>query len=208
MCEVIRGLFGALLVDASSHSAWSRSLHSSFRPVLNKRSHVRRELAVQLSQQVEAFGRSCSVRHCTVLGGMDQFSQSLELQRRPHIVVATPGRLADMLNTSEDIRRAFKRTAVLVVDEADRVLEPSFEDDLATIMRVRLCHPLCPPFPKLASTHERCTKPSSMPQIALAKASLVCMHMAPCRTSCTTRKCCKPFFWIWQGDSSYVAYAR
>jgi ATP-dependent RNA helicase DDX49/DBP8 len=110
----------------------------SFQPVLNDGRLVCRELAVQLSQQVEAFGRSCNVRHCTILGGMDQFTQSLELQRRPHIVVATPGRLADMLKTSEDIRKAFKRTAVLVVDEANRVLEPSFEDDLATIMQVRL----------------------------------------------------------------------
>ena len=96
---------------------------------------------MQLSQQVEAFGRSCNVRHCTVLGGMDQFAQSLELQKRPHIVVATPGRLADMLSYSDDIRKAFRRAAVLVVDEADRVLEPSFENDLATIMQVRpVCH--------------------------------------------------------------------
>jgi superfamily II DNA/RNA helicase len=68
---------------------------------------------------------------------MDQLRQSLELQKRPHVVVATPGRLAEMISYSEDIRKIFNRTAVLVVDEADRVLEPTFEAALTTIMQVR-----------------------------------------------------------------------
>lgn len=74
---------------------------------------------------------------------MDQFAQTRELQRRPHIVVATPGRLADMLRYSDDVCQVFKRTAVLVVDEADRVLESSFEEDLATIMQVQHSVALC-----------------------------------------------------------------
>lgn len=102
-----------------------------------------RELAVQLDQQVEALGRSCNVRHLLVVGGLDQFGQATELRKRPHIVVATPGRLADILNTSAELQQGFKRTAVLVLDEADRVLEPCFEQPLRDIMKV-LCQTCVP----------------------------------------------------------------
>lgn len=97
---------------------------------------VCRELAVQLDQQVEALGRSCNVRHLLVVGGLDQFAQATELRKRPHVVVATPGRLADMMNTAAELQQGFKRTAVLVLDEADRVLEHCFEQPLRDIMQV------------------------------------------------------------------------
>lgn len=99
-----------------------------------------RELAVQLDQQVEALGRSCNVRHLLVVGGLDQFAQATELRKRPHVVVATPGRLADMMNTAAELQQAFRRTAVLVLDEADRVLEHCFEQPLRDIMQVTPSH--------------------------------------------------------------------
>jgi len=105
------------------------------------RSGACRELAVQLDEQVEALGRSCNVRHLLVVGGLDQFAQTTELRKRPHIVVATPGRLADILNTSTELQQGFRRTAVLVLDEADRVLEQCFEQPLRDIMKV--LNPTC-----------------------------------------------------------------
>ena len=51
-----------------------------------------RELAFQISQQVEAFGAQLPVRQCTVVGGVDMTKQSTALDNRPHIVVATPGK--------------------------------------------------------------------------------------------------------------------
>src|SRR5882757_8776404 len=60
-----------------------------------------RELAYQISQQFEALGSAMGVR-CTVLvGGMDLMSQKVALAKKPHIVVATPGRLNDHLETTK-----------------------------------------------------------------------------------------------------------
>ncbi len=50
-----------------------------------------RELAMQITEQVLALGAPL-VRVCTVIGGVDQTRQSVELGQRPHFVVATPGR--------------------------------------------------------------------------------------------------------------------
>lgn len=60
-----------------------------------------RELAYQISQQFEALGSAMGVR-CTVLvGGMDMVAQSIALAKKPHIVVATPGRLKDHLENTK-----------------------------------------------------------------------------------------------------------
>lgn len=52
-----------------------------------------RELAYQISQQFEALGSAIGVRCAVIIGGMDVVSQSIALAKRPHIIVATPGRL-------------------------------------------------------------------------------------------------------------------
>jgi len=60
-----------------------------------------RELAYQISQQVEALGSAIGVRCAVIVGGMDMVSQSIALAKRPHIVVATPGRLNDHLENTK-----------------------------------------------------------------------------------------------------------
>ena len=55
-------------------------------------------------------------------------AQSCEISSLPHIMVATPGRLADLLNSGNDI--SFKRTKFLVLDEADRLLEGQFTEQV------------------------------------------------------------------------------
>lgn len=59
-------------------------------------------------------------------------TQALDLSRRPHVIVATPGRLVDHLNSSANVH--LKRLRFLVLDEADRLLDDTFADDLATIL--------------------------------------------------------------------------
>ena len=93
-----------------------------------------RELAFQISQQVEAFGAPLPVRQCTVVGGVDMTRQSTELDRTPHVVVATPGRLADLIQGARPPR--LKRIQFLILDEADRLFDRSFAPDLATIFSV------------------------------------------------------------------------
>src|ERR1700722_8109137 len=60
-----------------------------------------RELAFQISQHFEALGSAMGVRCAVVVGGMDRVSQAVALAKRPHVVVATPGRLNDHLEDTK-----------------------------------------------------------------------------------------------------------
>ena len=87
-----------------------------------------RELAFQISKSIEALGSLISVRCATIVGGMDMVSQAIALGKKPHVVVATPGRLLDHLeNTKGFSLRALK---YLVMDEADRLLDLDFGTSL------------------------------------------------------------------------------
>lgn len=60
-----------------------------------------RELAYQISQQFEALGSAIGVRCAVIIGGMDLVSQSIALAKKPHIIVATPGRLNHHLENTK-----------------------------------------------------------------------------------------------------------
>lgn len=63
--------------------------------------------------------------------------QALSLATRPHIVIATPGRLADHIRSSgEDTICGLRRTRVVVLDEADRMLSETFAEDLEECLSV------------------------------------------------------------------------
>ena len=61
---------------------------------------VFRELAFQISDQFAALGGSLNIRTAVIVGGMDMISQAIELNNRPHVIVATPGRIVDHLKSS------------------------------------------------------------------------------------------------------------
>ena len=61
-------------------------------------------------------------------------TQALELQKKPHIIIATPGRLVDHIQSSSGAVNLSK-LSFLVMDEADRLLEPGFAQDLAIILK-------------------------------------------------------------------------
>ncbi|OBT52137.1 ATP-dependent rRNA helicase rrp3 [Pseudogymnoascus sp. 24MN13] len=93
-----------------------------------------RELAYQISKSFEGLGALISVRCAVVGGGMDMVTQSIALGKKPHIIVATPGRLLDHLeNTKGFSLRALK---YLVMDEADRLLDLDFGPILDKILNV------------------------------------------------------------------------
>ena len=83
-----------------------------------------RELAYQISQQIEALGATIGARCATIVGGMDMMSQSIALSKRPHVVVATPGRLQDHLENTKGF--SLRNLKYLVMDEADRLLDMDF----------------------------------------------------------------------------------
>lgn len=60
-----------------------------------------RELAYQISEQFESLGSAIGVRCAVIVGGMDMVTQAIALSKRPHIVVATPGRLNDHLENTK-----------------------------------------------------------------------------------------------------------
>lgn len=59
-----------------------------------------RELAFQIAEQFHILGVPLHIKTSVVVGGMDVIAQAQELVNRPHIVVATPGRLVDLLKSS------------------------------------------------------------------------------------------------------------
>jgi ATP-dependent RNA helicase DDX49/DBP8 len=90
-----------------------------------------RELAFQIAEQCRIVGATIGLKVAVVVGGMDMTQQNLELAQRPHIVIATPGRLVDHIQSSQ---LTFKRLKFLVLDEADRLLDNTFTQDLETIL--------------------------------------------------------------------------
>lgn len=92
-----------------------------------------RELAFQIAEQFRALGAGMNLRQAVIVGGMDMMKQAAELARRPHVVVATPGRLVDHL-TRAGSKIYLDRLKFLVLDEADRLLETTFAEDLETIL--------------------------------------------------------------------------
>ncbi|XP_037049710.1 probable ATP-dependent RNA helicase DDX47 [Bradysia coprophila] len=93
-----------------------------------------RELAFQISEQFEALGISIGVKCTVIVGGMDMVSQALQLAKKPHILIATPGRLVDHLENTKGFN--LKAIKYLVMDEADRILNMDFEVELDKILRV------------------------------------------------------------------------
>jgi len=83
-----------------------------------------RELAQQIHEQFNAFGSRNNTRVVLVVGGLDMTQQALKLANRPHIVVATPGRLLDHLKCGANACD-LRRIKWLVLDEADRLLDDS-----------------------------------------------------------------------------------
>ncbi|EGC43507.1 ATP-dependent RNA helicase DBP8 [Histoplasma capsulatum var. duboisii H88] len=82
-----------------------------------------RELALQIFEQIKAISAPQSLKPILITGGTEMRPQAIALSQRPHIVIATPGRLADHITSSgADTICGLNRTRVVVFDEADRLL--------------------------------------------------------------------------------------
>ncbi|PWN30012.1 DEAD-domain-containing protein [Jaminaea rosea] len=92
-----------------------------------------RELAVQCFNVGKALARYTDVRFCLCVGGLSSKSQEQELKTRPEIVIATPGRLIDHIRNSASF--GIDDVEILVMDEADRMLEEGFAAELNEIIQ-------------------------------------------------------------------------
>ncbi|XP_061355332.1 DEAD-box ATP-dependent RNA helicase 28 [Gastrolobium bilobum] len=94
-----------------------------------------RELAVQVHSMIEKLAQFTDIRCCLVVGGLSTKVQEAALRSMPDIVVATPGRMIDHLRNSMSVD--LDDLAVLILDEADRLLELGFNAEINEL--VRLC---------------------------------------------------------------------
>lgn len=117
-------------------------------PILNRISHEKveakkvikaliitptRELAVQIEKAIAGYGQFLNLRSVAIYGGVNIKGQLKDLHRGVDIVVATPGRLMDHMQRGTV---NFKRTEVVVLDEADRMLDMGFINDIRRIISV------------------------------------------------------------------------
>lgn len=91
-----------------------------------------RELADQVAENVKRYSETSPLRACVVYGGVDINPQKAELRRGCEVLIATPGRLLDHI---EQKTVSLAQVNVLVLDEADRMLDMGFMPDLERILR-------------------------------------------------------------------------
>ena len=92
-----------------------------------------RELAIQIGENIEAYGKYTEVRHTVIFGGVNQNKQVEQLKRGVHILVATPGRLLDLIDQGYISLDTVK---LFVLDEADRMLDMGFINDIRKLLKL------------------------------------------------------------------------
>jgi ATP-dependent RNA helicase RhlE len=90
-----------------------------------------RELAIQTGESLHAYGRYTGIRHTVIYGGVSQVPQTKALKSGVDILVATPGRLLDLINQKYI---SLKHIKLFVLDEADRMLDMGFSHDMDKII--------------------------------------------------------------------------
>lgn len=90
-----------------------------------------RELAIQIEESFKAYGKNLPLRHLVIFGGVGQRAQTDALHRGVDILVATPGRLLDLMNQGFI---NLKEIEIFVLDEADRMLDMGFIHDVKKVI--------------------------------------------------------------------------
>jgi ATP-dependent RNA helicase RhlE len=90
-----------------------------------------RELAIQIDESFAAYGKFTDIRHTVIFGGVSQLHQTNALKRGVDVLVATPGRLLDLINQRYiDL----SQLEIFVLDEADRMLDMGFIHDVKKVI--------------------------------------------------------------------------
>ncbi|KAJ2866551.1 ATP-dependent RNA helicase [Coemansia aciculifera] len=103
-----------------------------------------RELAIQVKDHLKAMSRFVRARVVAIVGGMSLPKQERLLNSQPDIIVATPGRLWDMVSTNDVYLNQLRSIRFLAIDEADRMLEPGHFKELKFIFKAVNETPLQP----------------------------------------------------------------
>eukprot|EP00484_Ammonia_sp_Unknown_P008570 CAMPEP_0197075740 /NCGR_PEP_ID=MMETSP1384-20130603/211763_1 /TAXON_ID=29189 /ORGANISM="Ammonia sp." /LENGTH=633 /DNA_ID=CAMNT_0042514589 /DNA_START=27 /DNA_END=1930 /DNA_ORIENTATION=+ len=92
-----------------------------------------RELALQIHEQFEELGCDIGLKSITIIGGVDRIQQAIQLQKKPHAIIGTPGRILDHLITCKGFK--LHHLKFLVLDEADRILQSEFASAIEQIIK-------------------------------------------------------------------------
>ncbi|WP_299989611.1 DEAD/DEAH box helicase [uncultured Pontibacter sp.] len=90
-----------------------------------------RELAIQINESFAAYGKNTGVRHTVIFGGVSQHAQVQTIKRGVDVLIATPGRLLDLIGQGFI---SLKHVEFFVLDEADRMLDMGFIHDIKRII--------------------------------------------------------------------------
>jgi len=90
-----------------------------------------RELAIQIGESFSAYGRHLPLRHTVIFGGVSQKAQQDALRKGPDTLIATPGRLLDLMQQGFIDLRSLE---LFVLDEADRMLDMGFVHDVKRVI--------------------------------------------------------------------------
>ena len=92
-----------------------------------------RELAIQIDDSFAAYGKNTGLKHDVIYGGVSQHTQTLALRNGTDILIATPGRLLDLMNQGYV---HLDHLEIFILDEADRMLDMGFIQDVKKLIRV------------------------------------------------------------------------
>jgi ATP-dependent RNA helicase RhlE len=91
-----------------------------------------RELAVQISESFESYGKYTGIKQEVIFGGVSQHTQTIALRNGTDILIATPGRLLDLMNQGYV---HLDHLEIFVLDEADRMLDMGFVHDVRKVIK-------------------------------------------------------------------------
>ncbi|XP_004484432.1 ATP-dependent RNA helicase DDX24 [Dasypus novemcinctus] len=95
-----------------------------------------RELAVQVKQHIDAVAKFTGIKTAILVGGMSMQKQQRMLKRQPEIVIATPGRLWELVKAKHPHLSNLRQLRCLVVDEADRMVEKGHFAELSQLLEM------------------------------------------------------------------------
>ncbi|XP_069807174.1 ATP-dependent RNA helicase DDX24 [Dendropsophus ebraccatus] len=150
-------------VDVNFNSA-PPQMADAKRPLLGLVVTPTRELAVQVRHHIDAVARFTGIKTAIVVGGMAPQKQQRVLHRRPEIVIATPGRLWEMIKEKHPHLCNLRQLRCLVIDEADRMVEKGHYAELSQLLEM------------LSDSHYHPQR-----QTFVFSATLTLIHQAPSR---------------------------
>jgi ATP-dependent RNA helicase RhlE len=133
-----KDIFGCAQTGTGKTAAFALPILQLLNQSGNKSNHIKalilaptRELALQIDKSFEDYGKNLGLRHAVIFGGVNQNTQVNAIRRGLDILVATPGRLLDLMNQG-----FIKLNSIeyFVLDEADRMLDMGFIHDIKKII--------------------------------------------------------------------------